>query len=501
MWKGATMKEALMKADKIILAGTVGNVVFGSQKIMVMTGKDGESWDPSLINNPVNAGYALAATDTDVALLDYICKGQLRLIVTRITSNPPEQPSNPTTYTVLEPSNMDIEDWSKVIAENVTIQDGSGNRLATNPHGLAQAKKRSHLIDYDSQIITVLGEDDFDTIPSGQDFLVPSIPPYDMGLNTEVGLPPEAKGKTIIAMKDEDGVIYIFAMYIIYDGTTGEHSNTIIVKLKVVDVDEEGPNFSGLEYAGQVSMDALNGQEMSPGYDSTVDGDVSIYVPFLGGSQQTGATNGVNSMIKSVPAFTNWLANTPIPVTRITGVDQIPGQEIAYFDFHATAVSGLENGDAVFYIMTVSYLSGWKGFDYRIYKTTVSKVASYTTGSNTTLADLENEIVDEGRIYTTTIPGLPFGIYYHNMLLLGANTAAGEKLFVFLGTELMVCGATEYKARALLFGEGEGPGRIGGENANSFILPGETIRQYEEDKSLKRGVTAMRIQVSGEEEE
>jgi hypothetical protein len=512
--------------DKLILALSALSDIYNFGKILAISGKDGgSSWNPEDINNPVGVGYALDSSVEDPALLDYVYNGQLRIAVLKITSAPPSQPSNPSSFTILEPSNMNITDWSKAVVENVSLQYG-GTNVATNPHGMAQVKDWLHIVDYDSQKIVVVGAGEFDGMTSGQGNTI-DIAPYDMGPGTAANLPATAKGKAIIAMKDKyTGKFYLFVLYIDFDPLKPEgqqHQASILVKLELTFDPQHPTNPPTITYAGQVEM-GKNGQEIIPGFipdatedteatgDTDVTGTIHLFVPALGGRQQQGASNGTDSNIMSVPAFSDWLDEQPEPITHITGVGQSPEQNPDYYDIHALGVSSREDGNAVFYIMTACFLPNWKGFDYRIYKSTVEKIyAAGTSGTPpvtpVTLADIAEgsdataEIVDEGRVYSTAEPGVPYGIYYLNLLLQNADTPEGERLYVFLGSELLVTGAAHYKARALVFGDGEGDGHIGGKNVNSAILLAETIQQFEDDKSLKRGVRAIRIAVSGEEEE
>jgi hypothetical protein len=509
-------------ADKIILGYTTANEGYTQDKVMVLSGKDGgSSWDPSLINNPVNSGYAVDPSVEDTVLLDYVRRGQLRIIVLKIASTPPDQPSD-TTYTALEPSNMDIEDWNNIIRENVKLAYPAGTYVGTNPHGLAQVGDWLYIVDYDSRKIVVVGADEFDTMTDAPNHTL-QIPPYDMGLGTAADLPDNAKGKAIIALKEETtdpetsqttSAFYLYALYIVFNGTTGEHFDSILVKLAVSPPTPPDPNNSsvtpdsGLSYAGQVTM-GLNGQEVIPGFVVTTSNgattsSIRLFVPNLGGRQLAGSSNGVASSIMSVPAFGDWENDLPDPVTHITGVNPVAGQELKYFDIHALGVSTREDGSAVFYFLTASFLAGYKGFDYRIYKSTTSNIGNAVNLPLDSASFLDiAEIVDEGRVYSTANPLAPYGIYYLNLLLQNADTADGERIIVFLGSEILISGASNYKARALIFGDGEGTGRIGGKNVNSAIAPSETIRQYAEDQSLKRGVRASRISIpsSGEEEE
>ena len=407
---------------------------------------------------------------------------------------------------------MNIEDWNNIIRENVKLAYPAGTYVGTNPHGLAQVGDWLYIVDYDSQKIVVVGVDEFDGVTSGTDILL-NIPPYYMGPGTAVDLPVTAKGKAIIALKEETtdpetgqttSVFYLYALYIVFNGST--HQNSILVKLKVVPVTTANP--SGLQYAGQVTM-GLNGQEVIPGFVVTTSGGVTtssirLFVPNLGGRQEAGFSNGQASSIMSVQAFGSWLPVVPAVATHILGVGQTPIQNPLYYDIHALGVSTREDGNAVFYFLTASFLAGYKGFDYRIYKSTTSNVgnAASLALDNPDLLDIA-EIVDEGRVYSTANPLAVYGIYYLNLLLQNADTADGERIIVFLGSEILISGASNYKGRALVFGDGEGPGHIGGKNVNSAIAPSETIRQYAEDQSLKRGVRASRISIpsSGEEEE
>jgi hypothetical protein len=67
-------------------------------------------------------------------------------------------------------------------------------------------------------------------------------------------------------------------------------------------------------------------------------------------------------------------------------------------------------------------------------------------------------IVDEGRVYSTVSEEYEYGIYFLDLLMQNADDAGGERLMVFLGSQLMICNAQDYKARALSFGLGTADG-------------------------------------------
>jgi hypothetical protein len=259
------------------------------------------------------------------------------------------------------------------------------------------------------------------------------------------------------------------------------------------------PTTGALSYAGQVQM-GLNAQAIIPGFAGKGDANVRLFVPAIGGLQQNGASNGTASNIMSVSAFADWVKGDPNVITHVTGVNATGAPD--YFDIRALAVSTRVDGSAVFYILTACYTTAGTGFDYRIYKSTLAGILGEDETPLDELSPSVAAIVDEGRVYGTSYSG----IYFIDLLMQNADDAGGERLMVFLGSDLMICGAQDYKARALSFGLGSADGQIGGQNINSVVNLSETIRQFEKGQSLKRGVKAIKAPapaaaVSGEETE
>ncbi|MDR0597891.1 MAG: hypothetical protein LBG14_05230 [Treponema sp.] len=484
-------------ADELVLGLTALNQGYKKAKVMAVSGKDGAATN---INDPVDSGYAVAATVEDPVLHSFIAgDGDLRVLLAKIATSEPA-PST-CTYTLLKPSNMNIENWSNAEAEDIVLQY-SGTNVATNPHGLAQVGDKLYIVDYDSQKIVILGNSELQNTAVSH----PVTPPFDLGPNGEGELPPSARGQAIIALKNKAGASFLFALYLNYT-STGDPDSGILVRLTV-------GSGGVLAYNAKVTV-GINAQEIWPIVKGTEDADVLLLVPALGGTQKNGASNGTASRISAVPAFGTWPSSgTATPI--VTG-DPPASPSTTYagptpsFDIRVVVSSLRATGTAPVYILAADFTEDWRGADYRLYKTTVADLFALYTNAPATPPTISSlavpttgclTVVKGGQVYSAAEPTMPFGIFYLALLFQTSADEENERLYEFLGSALTISSAKRYGARAITFGLGTDPGQVGGDNVNSAILLAETIRQYEEEHSLKNNATSIKIAaVSGEEEE
>jgi hypothetical protein len=502
-------------SDILILGYSVLDEGYEEGKIMAVSGKDNtDSWDGDDINDPVNTGYQLdQVNDHDPLLNPLVSEGNLQILLSKITTNPPDQPSS-TTYTVLQPSNMNMTDWSVPVAENIVLTYGNVP-VATNPHGLAQVNDFAYIGDYDSHKIFLLGAGELNKTTTSPHPLAEA--PFNLDDVTALELFLEnAKGQSIIALQSktsgEDGgpVDYVFALLIVYDADRTEWGYSLLVRL-IVNSD------GSLQYDTHTTV-GKNAQEMWPIFKGDTDDDVLLVIPAIGGEQNAGTTNGTESNICAVPAFGAW----PVPAdpdalaakVLLTGDPQedpadLPVPRYAR-DIRVAAASTRASPDALAFIMAAGFTADYRGADFRIYRTTAEDLFGlYTSTSATpTISSLVPEIfevVREGQVYSSAEPLAPYGDYYLGLLYENADDPAGERVLQFLGSALTIDSAANFGGRSLTFGLGNGPGHIGGKNVNSAAQLAETIRQFESGLSLKRSVKATRapssVIVSGEDEE
>jgi hypothetical protein len=506
-------------ADKLVLGLTTGNKVFTQDKVMAVSGKDGAATN---INDPVDAGYKIAATVDDAVLHAFINdEDDLEILLAKIATNEPTEQYSTCAYTLLKPSNIDIEDWSRAKVEDIVLQYPSGTNVATNPHGLAQVGNKLYIVDYDSQKIVILGNGELKNIAKGAPYTL-ATPPYDLGPAGEDKLSPSARGQAIIALQNKAGASFLFALYLNYD--MGALTDSILVRLTV------GSN--GIPaFDAQVTV-GINAQEIwpvarpVPPEDTAApnaatdpapeDMNVLLLIPAIGGTQQAGLTNGTNSKINAIPAFGSWSgiseAKTIVtgdlqasPSTTYSG--PLPAKDIR------VVVSSLRRDlSAPVYILAAGFTADYRGADYRIYKTTVEDIFTLYASTNPAPAisslvapDVGPfAVVKGGQVYSAAEPTLPYGIFYLALLFQSSENEDDERLYEFLGSALTVSSAKHYGARAITFGLGTDPGQIGGDTVNSAILLAETVRQALENRSLKQNATPVKVtivSVSGEEEE
>jgi hypothetical protein len=507
-------------SDILILGYAVLDEGYEEGKIMAVSGKDNtDSWDGDDINDPADTGYQLDQVHDQDPLLNPLVSGNnLQVLLAKITSDPPQQPSNPTTYTVLQPSNMKMTDWSVPVVENITLTYG-GSAVATNPHGLAQVNNIAYIGDYDSHNIFLLKAGELDPLTSGSSHPLDLAPCNLDTLTTEPFLPFLAKGQSVIALQSKGSgntgpVDYVFALFIVYNAEETEWDFSVLVRLIV------NPADGSLSYDTHTTV-GKNAQEMWPIFNGDTDADVLLLVPAIGGEQNAETTNLTDSNICAVPAFGTWPTPTqqiPMAATVLFTGDPAPDPtkpppvpKLAK-DIRVAAASTRASTDALVFIMAAGFTDDYCGADFRIYRTTAGDLFNLYTNSDpsdlpaiSSLVGDELEVVREGQVYSSAEPGVPYGDYYLGLLYENADDPAGERVLQFLGSALTIDSAANFGGRSLTFGLGQGPGHIGGKNVNSAVQLAETVRQYENGLSLKRSIKATRVpssvMVSGEDEE
>jgi hypothetical protein len=529
--------------DILIIALAALGKAYEQGKIMAISGKDGtKDWDPGDINDPVDTGYQLEPTAGDPLLNPMVHRGDLQILLSKIVSPPTGQPAGHTTYTVLQPSNMDMHDWSKPRAENVTLEYPTGTLVATNPHGLAQVGRFAYIGSNDSHLIFTLKAGELDGKKNVSHTLQTA--PFDVAPFLPSGTLDNAKGQSVIALQNKAGAVFLFVLFVVYDPLEEVWRLSVIVRLAVNATD------GSLSYSAYTTV-GKNAQEMWPIFKGENDTDVLLLISAVGGVQQAGITNGTQSNVCALPAFGVWPTppapspeppDVPAAVRLFTGdppenlYPREYGAPKAAKDLRVAAASTRPSPNARAFFMAAGFTIDYRGADYRIYRTIAQKLFDlYNSQAPSDTTDPEEpegsavprddpptpqdpptvselvedgifEVVREGQVYSSADVQLPYGVFYLGLLYENADDPAGERILQFLGSALTIDSAENFGGRSLTFGLGEGPGHIGGENVNSAVQLAETIRQYEKGHSMKRGVKAVRVPlmtvlVSGEEEE
>ncbi|MDR0732144.1 MAG: hypothetical protein LBF63_10785, partial [Treponema sp.] len=357
------------------------NKGFRRGKVMAVSGKTG-AWDPGNISDPVDTDYVLDAEVEDTVLQDYIYQDRLQVLAANIVTNEPTETTSTCSYTLLEPSNMNPEDWSNVRAKDVVLQYPAGTNVATNPHGLVQVGEKLFIIDFDSRKLVILGAGELDGLGTGNHPLANA--PYDLG--TAAGLSATARGQALIAMQNSAGASFLFALYLDYDNR-GKLKDSILVRLSV------DPDDGSLAYETQTNV-GKNAQEIWAIFKGTSDADALLVIPAIGGEQQAGSSNGTASNLSGIPAFGTWPAKALVLFTGdppASSTKTYPGPEPAndIRVFVSTlrpwtpppapqtgedAETGEEGPEFPVFILAGGFTSDYRGANYRLYKTGVGDI-------------------------------------------------------------------------------------------------------------------------------
>jgi hypothetical protein len=421
--------------------------------------------------------------------------------------------SEGTTYSLLGLPRFGGGVWSE-LAKGVVLKykDSNNNYVIapTNPHGLVQIGRLLYIIDYDSQKIYILDYNELNGQGPG-DYEMKTAP-FDVAAaiaEAEEDLPEEARGQSIIALTDsgdpENIKTYIYALFITptHDPTTGEvtlFDESYLVRLSVNGTDgslsytagniiELGPNAAEI---GSVRTDENN---------DAID-EMQLVIPVLGDIQKPNGTNGDASKLMAISAFGSWQDG---PRTLLRG-DSASGVGLAgHFDFRQIVASSAGKGTAVVYMLNASFDSNYMLLNWEIFSTRSRRLFSITDPGGLSIT----QAIDDGIICledSGSITG-ENGIYFLALMLENGSTHTGDRLWAFLGTQLLITNANSYGSPQkpdnyyVLFDRGVGPGKIGGENVNSADLTAEAIRQADVGVSLKHSVSAIRAPSSSGEGE
>jgi hypothetical protein len=475
--------------EETVLSDAVGGKLYQDNTIMYVGGIPGERFS---LENPRDAMTPVVAGLTDLALHSLVWRNEVRMLVAKITSKG-GTPSSSSKYGLLGVPRRPREGWP-VLADNVTLEYPAGTEAASDLRGLVQVKDWNYGIDYDSRKILILGANELNGLFNVSHTL--EIEPYD--LSAEAELPADAKGWAIAALRDEaTDTDYVFALY--NQPTTSSataYTDSILVKMKVNKDDGTLEVVETLTLTG-----VLNAQGLAPVIAD--DGSLAFIIPAIGGMQQGGATNQMNSVLAKV---TNLFGDAATPATPMA-VDKVltgdptstptpprPTWDIAGF------TAALRKG-GVAYIRASKYNEGWTSDNFTYYKTTVSKLLNLTASKTLWNAYVDGtlEIAEEGAVTSSnfieaggvTSPA-PCGIYFHDLLIAMGDEPEDDEIFVFQGSAFKVCDALHYDARSLGFGLGNDDGQIGGYDVNSVDATWESERQIRNGMHYKHGIRPVR---------
>jgi hypothetical protein len=429
----------------------------------------------------------------DPVVFSYTISGAPRVLMGKIITDLRTTPQVPDAclYSVITPPATPSAPWTPATAEDVVLQYPSGTPQARNPHGVADAGNFLYIIDYKSQLITILGKTELDGLT--QTAKVLNTAPFDVG--AAAGLDDDAKGQAIIALSN-GGTTYLFALYIINDADGDNYEPSVLVKLSV------NASTGALTFVSKVAL-GLNSVEIIPVTVTTSTGDeIRLLIPEIGGYQSDENTNGALSTVLSVTPFAS--AALPPPATLLTG-DPSTTPHTAY-DIRAIAAPRPGSGTSTVYLLTASYAENYAGTNWTLYQTSISRLIG--AGGITLSAAIAAGILTV--VDSDTSTGGSKGYYWDILFENGTVDSSGtivnvDRLWFFRGSPILVTLISAYStSNAANFAAGTGPGTIGGQNINSVDLITETLSQAAAGVSLKRsmgGGTALTASAASSTEE
>jgi hypothetical protein len=501
----------------VFITTTNGDYLYNNFKLMFSAGKQnaGPGYVGAIASPEPVKNITIPATLPDPVFFSYPYNPEggpaiVRGLLAKITSEGGEIPSSCVLHLVEVPDPAS-DVWRYDLSEDIVLKyledpddpDSEKIDLLTNPQGIAVIGDYILGLDYDSQLLTILGVNEL-LGQSGN--YIPAIQPYDMSLIVDYT---NYRGRAIIALGNK--LYPLFINYYEVDPDVWEHWPGCIARFDV-----SGTTPSG----GIKSIVGKNPQEVVPGIDGS--GNTWLFIPAIGGEQLTDdadtiATNGTDSNICILPAEGTWPDPAP---TLLTGDPKGSVGLATAYDIHDTAIV-FRDGNSPVFILTAMY----NGVDYyqlyyNIYLSTVDRMLTLRgLPSPPTLSQAEAgkviTLIDRGVI--TTDKNDPAGLYHPSINII-QHPADPEKDLIVVCT-----GSMTLITRVLAYGSptaeevtvlppmppesdsGTDPdpatppvssknnpytlfGNAGGMNMNSIDITIETLYQaMRGDVSLKRG--------------
>jgi hypothetical protein len=432
----------------LLLNYTVANSQYQKGKFRFIQGNNGAS--PPTIDDPLDTklGVINALTDNDPVLFSYQNGSAPRALLCNITTSGGTSTGK---YTICVPNTSATPvSWS-ILKQDISLKTSGGDNVAGNPHGIIKIGNFLYIVDYDTLNITRLDITAFEGTASGGDY-TPTVAPTPPGYFPSTAA--AIHGEGIITLTDSSGlasVTYLYALFSCLD-SSGNYLPSVIVRYAV--------NTSGVLNNPKIAWVGKNAMALVP---AVLDGITYILVPAVGGMQNGGFTNGTNSDLTLLNAFssTDFTGTAPTkpkdPV--ITGDSQTAVTPTGNYDILGVAVSADGNNA---YILLNSYDTAYNSC-WRLYKTTLSTIVA--TQVNTPISGLGLTSVDNGF-------GDPAGYYWE---VLYDNTVSGGRLWFLKGSPIRVSNGGTYGTVLKEIGDIlYGPGGV---NVNSADLIGEMLYQ------------------------
>jgi hypothetical protein len=452
-----------------LLSYTVLDNLYQNPSLKFILGEKGGTTGAlnTLETNPADSGVPFPSEQVisgetysqDPVLFSFLYGSDVRALMANIVTDPPN-PSEEARYSLLYLPREAGGVWS-VLARNILLTTDGSTPVATNPHGIAQVGNDLYIIDYDTQLIYQLGTNELNGLADGTAITLANAP-FDVG--SAAGLPIYARGQAIIALT-QGGTTNLYALYIDSEDQT-LYEPSVLVKLSV-------GSGGALTYVGKVEDLGRNAQEIIPVTDTN---GITLLIPSIGGAQHyDGTTNGMDSRIEAVPAFTGTFAATIL----LTGDETVATP--AAGDIHAIAASSRDNVGPVF-ILAGYYTDDGEFFTWAIYQTIVARLLNLS-GQTISAA------VTSGALNLAESQNNDGNGYFWDLFYELGDSAKGDRLWKALGTPVTVTLAANYNdPSAVTYARGMGVGHIGNANMNSADLTSEMIRQVRSGVSFKHGL-------------
>jgi hypothetical protein len=462
-----------------------GDYDAGNGKLMNVKGlEDAVAATPSVagsvgtVDDPTQSGITIDPSKHDPVVFSFVYDNggtnELRMLLATIVTPVFGQPSTECRYTLLKMNTNG--DWTALGTKIQLVAANMTTPWAKNPHGVAQIGNMLYILDYDTQMIYLLGGNELNGKTTGSSYN-PDYAPFNLG--SAATLPVNARAQALIALNNS-----LFALYLNCTANAETHYPGILVRVTV-----SGTNKEILTYDTKTTV-GNNPQMIIP--INPTSGSPILLIPAIGGKQhnESAGNYGVSNITK-VPAVGTWPASAPaILVSNAPASVPIPPvgapPAVSYtLDIQAIAASEEVGANGIVYILSGIYNGMGDNYEpktFMLWKTTVGNLNTLTPNTSVLIAYSTGKLswADDG-----VVPGYFWDIFYENK-----GGGGVGRLWFLKGSPIIVSEAADYNAGSKFFDRGALPGQIGGENVNSVDLTAETARQVQAQVSLRRGLRA-----------
>ncbi|MDR1231816.1 MAG: hypothetical protein LBK61_10500 [Spirochaetaceae bacterium] len=464
---------------RLLMVYVITDKDYGNGRIRYFQGR---GFSPKDVEAPLSTLLwdIIDSADMDIELIPYLKDGLPRILVCIVSPHPndPQGKSDGRYFVIIPTVGTDAITWSvlgnKTKTGYIQMYDETSESLVLgNPTGLAQYEGYLYLSEYDSAKIYRLDLQGFEDAITGTETTPPAdeytvldsfdaagiypnyhpATPLDAAVASSVGitLVDRIHGVGLNGLYNgDDGATYLYTQ-INYvqenkdmDFMPVDYYPSLFARVKLnVDgtFDEES---AGAVMVGKNAVSAVAG---FPGLNQ-----IAFLISCLGGCQNNGFSNGADSMVCKIDAFSSEFAPpddpeedepsaAPVAITGAVNTQtQLEDPELdikQYFDMKNMFI--LDNGDV--YLFTGTYGHNWT-FWWRLFKTTLTYVLNCEGVSIDVIADDNPDFVEIDSGYGTV------GSF---MEVTGSNIA--QRVWTVLGSVLKVSEVADY-SKHVTFGPG-----------------------------------------------